>query len=213
MQTQRNGHGRWRLIAILTALALVLVTVATPAVAGNGAVEREDVLGQGGVGVHADDGARLQRAASELRVRWKAPTPEPGSYAYPLPTMVPPGAPEHPPINPGAPEVFTLWAFIFNHPALCNGPCDFDDIGATPAQGGIYQLDGIIATKQWVKMSGAISVGQPPLVGVALSDPANAEVHIAMAPHGMALTGADLERQLTSSVGTPAFWFPALFID
>ena len=62
-------------------------------------------------------------------------------------------------------------------------------------------------------MKGRIKVGQAPVAGVPLQDPMEAEVHIAMAPHGMALTGAELQHQLNSAVGTPAHWFPALFID
>lgn len=54
-----------------------------------------------------------RRVAQGLRMSVTMPTPEPGTYIYP---------PNPPGIVAGHPEVFTLWAFIFNFPELCVGP-------------------------------------------------------------------------------------------
>jgi hypothetical protein len=146
-----------------------------------------------------------------LRIKWKVPTPEPGSYLYPTADQVPPGAPTHPEILVGSPEVFTLWMFIFNHAELCTNPCDFDDIGDTAAQGGIYRVDGLIAHGNKITLRGRVDVGTAPAAGVALANPTSAEVHVAMTSHGTAYSGEDLERQLNIAVGTPAEWWPAIF--
>ncbi len=60
-------------------------------------------------------------------------------------------------------------------------------------------------------MSGRIRLGMRPATGAALSNPLGAEVHIAMASHGMAYSGADLARQLNGAVGGPPTWWVALF--
>lgn len=204
-----------RIFRVATALvaALVISAVITTASAADPPVvdQRTDVLGQGGDGVYQGDGARLVRSEHSLRIKWQVPTPAPGSYRYPTADQVPPGAPTHPEIVPGWPEVFTLWVFIWNHPELCTDPCNFDDIGDTPAQGGIYQADGLIAHGNKITLQGRIDVGESPGAGVALSNPTTAEVHVAMTSHGMAYSGDELARQMSIAVGTPAEWWPALF--
>ena len=199
--------------AALTALILLMTASANTAAADPPhIVQTADVLGQGGDGVYQEDGARLVRSETSLRIKWKVPTPAPGTYQYPTADQVPPGAPTHPEIIPGWPEVFTLWVFVFNHPELCSAPCDFDDIGdTTAAQGGVYQLDATVALDGKIRFKGKVKVGEAPLVGAALQNPNGAEVHPAMAPHGKAHCGEALEQQLTGSVGNPSFWWPALF--
>jgi hypothetical protein len=203
---------RRALLAVLAALAMLLaVTVPGAATAGDD-TQHADVLTQDESGVYAHTGARLTRTDHSFSVRWQIPTPEPGSYLYPTPDQIPPGAPEHPPIDAGYPEVFTLWAFVFSNPDQCtDGMCDFDDIGDTPAQGGIYQLDGTVARSQLLRLGGKVRLGMPPDAGVALSDPGGAEIHVAMTSHGMAREGADLARQLNGAVGGPPNWWVAIF--
>lgn len=198
--------------------ALVVMAVgAAGAVAGahgggSSRHQRADVLTQGGEDVYQARGARLHRTDHSIEAKWRIRTPEPGTYTYPTPDMVPPGAPLHPPIDPGYPEVFTLWAFVFDVPDACtDGVCDMDDIGDTPARGSVYQLDGEIAYRNRLVMSGKIRIGQAPAVGLGLSNPLGAEVHLAMAPHGTALDGDELVAQLNGPVGGPPQWFPALF--
>ncbi|MDH3684118.1 MAG: hypothetical protein OEV40_29715, partial [Acidimicrobiia bacterium] len=159
--------------------------------------QKEDVLGQGGAGNYQANGALLVRLGHRVAIAWRVPTPEPGSYIYPTPDQIPPWAPPHPPVTPGRPEVFTLWAFVFNYPELCSDPCNGDDIGDTPAQGGVYQVDATIARGKRVRMHGQVAAGSDPVVGIPLLEPRTAEIHVAMAPHGMALSGADLEAQLS----------------
>lgn len=136
--------------------------------------------------------------------------PEPGSYLYPTEDMVPPGAPIHPPIAPGDVEVFSLWLFVFNNPELCTDPCDMDDVGETPAQGGIYQLDAMIGRGRRITMDGSVWYGQRADFGAPLTEPIDAELHLAMAPHGALLDPPDDIRQLNGAVGTAAHWWAAV---
>lgn len=199
-------------VGVVVAVALLLATLFATSATAHGNRTREDILGQGGEGVARRNGALLLRNDYSLRVRWQMRTPEPGSYAYPDPDDAPPGLPPHPPIEPGRPEVFTLWAFVFNFPDECTDDCDFDDIGAEGAQGGIYQLDGTIARGELIRMVGKVRIGQMPAAGAPLVNPRGAEVHVAMAPHGMQRDArAELQRQLNGAVGGPPQWFPAIF--
>ena len=134
------------------------------------------------------------------------PAPEPGGYTYP-----PDGT------TPGAPEVFTAWAFVFNFPDQCTADCDGDDLGDTPAQGGVYRFDGRVSTGDTLLLHGLVSVGQPagpPGIGVPLQSPGSAEVHVAVAPHGQ-LDAANVVAQLTTPVGSPECdcWWVAFFKD
>ena len=194
-------------------LALAVVAaLAAPATANTAAgVQRTDILGQGGDGVLVEDGAKLARNNKRIKVWYRVPTPEPGTYDYPTADMVPPGG-QHPEVIPGYPEVFTLWAFVFNYPESCTDACDFDDIGDTAAQGGVYQIDAAVALGAKIRFKGKVKVGATPLAGVALQNPKGAEVHVAMAPHGKAQCGEELHQQLNGSVGNPSFWWPALFV-
>lgn len=211
-RTINSGPVRTGLIALLaTALILALAVPAT-AHGRYRAVQREDVLTQDESGVYQRNGARMRRNHYAFSVRWKIRTPRPGTYTYPTADQIPDGAPPHPRIRQGYPEVFTLWAFVFNYPKRCTDPCDFDDIGPdTAAEGGIYQLDGTIAYKRRIKMGGKVRIGQAPAAGAMLSNPRGAEIHVAMAAHGKAYRGARLARQLNGAVGTPPSWWAAIF--
>ncbi len=213
-QTHRAPRRR-RLTTVIATVLLVLATFGASVATAHGNKwprQSADVMNQGGDGVYQPNGARLVRTDHSVKVRWRIATPEPGSYTYPTPDMVPPGAPIHPPISAGYPEVFTLWFFSFDHPELCSdGRCDGNDIGDTPARGSVYQLDGLIAYKQRLRMAGEIRLGQTPAAGLGLSNPKGAEIHVAMAPHGKALDGAELVHQLNSGVGGPPLWFVAAF--
>jgi hypothetical protein len=180
--------------------------------------QRSDVDGQGGDGQALEaDGASLIRGADGLAVEIVVPTPEPGSYEYPIADMVPDGAAPHPEVTPGgedAPEAFTAWMFVFNHPDECtDGSCDTDDLGAdTAALGGVYQVDGRVAEGEKLTLTGRIRLGQVPASFATLENPIGAEVHVAIAPHGMALPGADGLRQLNGPIGNPTLWWAATFL-
>ena len=140
--------------------------------------ERADVREQGGLDVRAPDGARLVRQANGIAVSVTMPTPEPGGYLYPTGT------------EPGHPEVFTLWAFVFNHPENCSdGVCGSDDM-SDPAVGfGAYNPGGHVNAGATLNLSGRIGVGDPaggpPGSAVTdLSNPIGAEVHLAVTSHG-----------------------------
>lgn len=174
--------------------------------------QRADVLEQGFEGVYQRNGVKIVRTDHSIEVDWKVPTPEPGSYEYPTGDMVPPGAPPHPDVVAGYPEVYTLWLFVFDHPELCSDMCNSDDFGDTPARGSVYQLDGEIARRHVLRMEGKVRLGQSALNGLGLSNPLGAEIHVAMAPHGTALHGDDLIHQLNNAVGIPPLWFASEII-
>ncbi len=207
------------IIAVLAVAFAILLFLAFRAVTdeSNGDVQRSGFPGQGGVEpALATDGAELERRDDGLIARVDIPTPEPGSYEYPTGDMVSPWAEPHPPVSPGAanaPEVFTLWLIVFNDPESCtNDQCDADDTAAdAAARGGVYQVDGRVADGGSMSFVGNIRVGQQPAVGSPLDNPTGADVHLAIAPHGRALSGADGWRQLNGPVGNPTLWWTAEF--
>ncbi|MEH6587767.1 MAG: hypothetical protein V7720_14490 [Halioglobus sp.] len=166
--------------------------------------ETVDVGGQGGVGpVVSANGATLMRGSNGITISLGMPTPVPGSYDYPLGAV------------PGHPEVYTGWAFVFNHPDLCSDPCNGDDIGAaTDAQGGVYNIAGHVSGGGNLQMVGHVSTGETPFGGAAhapLQNPRGAEVHVAVAPHGW-LDPSIMPDQIKTPIGNPAFWWVAFFI-
>ena len=177
-----------------------------PALASMGSPERADVMNQGGAGVYAADGATVVRQTNGLRMSIKMPTPEPDTYVYPAGTEA------------GHPEVFTLWAFIFNFPELCDGPCDGNDLGAdAAAKGSVYNVGGHVASGNWLTISGRVGVGEPALAppGVTptpLVNPAGAVIHLAVTSHG-ALDPSTLPTEFRIPTGSPACacWWLAVF--
>lgn len=215
----RGRRSRLTLIALSCIAAALLVSVAgfvvvgtrTAAASHGRSTTTAHVSQQGGEEVYANRGAHLVRRSGSLGIRWTVRTPESGSYDYPSADMIPPGQPEHPPVEAGDLEVFTLWAFVFNHPELCSDACGADDLGDTPAKGGAYQVDSTLGHRRWMFMNGDVWLTEAPFLGVPLTEPKTAEVHVAMAPHGSALTGSDLTRQLNGPIGNSAFWWTAIF--
>lgn len=178
---------------------------AIPVHLGDAGPEYVDVMNQGGVGVYAEDAAMLVRQPNGVRLSVTLPTPQPGGYVYaPGFTVV------------GPPEVFTLWAFIFNFPENCTAPCDSDDIGLTkPAKGGAYNVGGHVGSGSSFTIAGRIGVGEAPFnpaVHAVLEAPATAEIHLALAPHG-ALDPARLPDDFRRPTGSPlcGCWWVAFF--
>lgn len=173
----------------------------TAALAPGDGPEHADVMNQGGAGVYAGNGAKLIRQPNGLRMSLKMPLPAPGTYVY------------APGTQPGHPEVFTLWAFVFNHPENCSDPCSGDDLGtATGANGGAYNVGGVIAAGNTINVAGRIGVGEAPFAFESLELPETAEVHLALAPHG-AMDPSTLPNELRVPVGSPACgcWWVAIF--
>jgi hypothetical protein len=144
---------------------------------------------------YSEDAVTLARDERGLTLGLTVPTPASGAYTYADGTM------------PGEPEVFTLWAFVFNFPDRCSEPCDIDDVGIdTPAQGGAYGVDGVVADGGTMTLAGRIALGDPAMapggaMGAPLQAPLTAEVHVAIAPHGQ--YDPDDPSQLTTPVGSP----------
>jgi hypothetical protein len=196
-------------------VAVVIGVVAITALVLQTPRELADFAGQGGSEPPlARKGAELVRSQDGLWISGSVPTPAAGSYEYPTGDMVPPGG-SHPDVvvgDVGEPEVFTMWAFVFNYPAKCtDDACDLDDLGDTEAKGGVFQIGARIADDRTLEIDGGVRLGQPALNGSPLENPMDAEVHVAIAPHGKALEGDDLWSQLNGSVGNPTLWWVATF--
>jgi hypothetical protein len=179
--------------------------------------ERADVTGQGDSDPALSvDGASLVRSGDGIRARAIVPTPTPGSYEYPSGDMAPEWSSAHPMVavgGPDEPEVFTMWAIVFNYPDRCtDASCDRDDVSEdAPAKGGVYQADGRVADGEELEFAGSVRLGEPPATGSALENPFGAEVHLAIAPHGKMLGGTEGWRQLNGPLGNPSLWWAATF--
>lgn len=176
---------------------LLAATGALPA--GAGSQETTDVMNQGGAGVYAEDGATLNRTPNGLRITVTVPTPEPGTYVYPAGGEV------------GHPEVFTLWAFVFNQPDQCVGDCDGGDFGG-PADVAVYNVAGHFSAGQSMTFTGHVGVGEASAGLGTLNNPEGAEVHVALAPHG-GVSARALPQEFRIPAGSPvcACWWVALF--
>jgi hypothetical protein len=196
-----------QLLAV-AALTLAAVTVVSAGGAAGIDTQTADVRGQGPGGpVVAQDGATLQRSDTGLSAKLSMPTPEPGTYLYPPAQTVPFPFPA---AVPGHPEAYSLWAFVFNYPALCSAPCDANDLGMTPARGGAFNVAGHIVGGPSLTLDGHVSTNSVPFGGSMLLEPRTAEVHLAVAPHGR-LAPELLPDQITKPIGNPSFWWSAIF--
>lgn len=193
--------------SILSLVLAMSVLLAGSIPAGAAQPEKADVLNQGGASVYATDGAQMVRQTNGIAVSVKMPTPEPGSYLYPTGT------------EPGHPEVFTLWMFVFNHPENCATPgeCGPGDMTNPAVEFGVYNPAGHVASDGTLTLTGRVGVGDtaaapPGITPHDLSNPAGAEVHLAVTSHG-ALDPATLPgefRRPTGSGGCGCWWI-ALF--
>lgn len=183
------------------------VTVGTlglipPVAASNEGVisQTADVFGQGPEGpVLAEDGATLRRTRNGLSMTLSMPTPEPGSYTYP---SGPPGGAWTD--EEGPPEVFTLWCFVFDPDQPAFDPPDAEWTG-------VFGVVGHVVGGSTLTLSGGVSTNTEPFAGENLENPGEAEVHLAVAPHG-ALDPELLPEALNTPTGPgPDIWWLALF--
>ena len=174
-----------------------------------------DVLGQGPErDVVAEDGASIWRTANEILVELTMPTPEPGSYTYP--SEPPEQEGEWWTDEVGDVEAFTLWVFTFNDPDECEGDeCDGDDLG-DPAGGGAFGVTGFVSEGGDLTLNGVVSTETEPFVmdgdplGVPLDRPREAEVHLAVAPHGA--FDPDMMPEILQTPASPGdVWWIAIF--
>lgn len=203
----------------LTYLTVVVVLLLSSSLAASAASwERADVVGQGAGGpTVAVNGAAILRTGNGLTARMSMPTPEPGSYDYS----------SSPTANnqEGSPEAFTLWVFVFYNPDACDGPCDEPDIAhKDDVVAGAYNAGGHFVAGPNLSITGHVNqhskVFPPPgatseleTLGEALDmgfDIDDAEVHLAIAPHG-ALDSDLLPQQISTPAGPPSLWWLAFF--
>lgn len=193
---------------MILAGVLLAVMASGPAMAGN-TVQRADVVGQGPGGpVVAVDGAKVARSDNKLIISVRIPTPEPGSYNYP------PGNLWNLDAYPGNPEAYSLWAFVFNYPELCTGGgagiCTPMDARSGTPGAGAFNAAGHLVAGPVLQLNGAVTFDSVPFGGAVLTDPLEAEVHLAIAPHG-ALQPETLPYQITTPIGDPSYWWVAFF--
>jgi len=190
-------------------IPVALLAISMQAHAQGASKSTVDVVGQGMDGpVVSEDGATIIRTNGGVTASLTMPTPLPGSYDFP---------PEPQPFQStflvGHPEVFTGWMFVFNNPAACSdGVCGGDDVGEnTVARGGAYNFAGHVVGGSTLNLAGHISIGSQPFVGAPLDNPMGAEIHLAVAPHGMVQPDL-LPAQINTPVGMPPHWWLAIFV-
>ena len=203
---------RTRLLASLAAAATLAVSAG---VASAGSWETADVVGQGlGGPTVAVDGAAILRTPSGVTAHLSMATPEAGSYVYP---MGPTGSGVA-----GHPEAFSLWVFIFFNPEACaSNPCGPGDLINNPdVVAGAFNAGGHVEGGANLTMAGSVNPSRATFggpnaetLGTALAmgyDLADADIHLAVAPHG-ALDPALLPSSISTPVGGPGQWWLAIF--
>lgn len=110
-------------------------------------------------------------------------------------------------------QAVTLWIIIFNEPAMCStSPCSLPaDVFNDEAKADFYFGSGqVISSHGKARFAAHLPVGDTSFSGkeevgagpaVPLTNPAGAEVVLALHSHGPALTGQELKDQLTSFLG------------
>ena len=205
---------RRRVLVLALALALGVALALSSAGPAISKVTKQTahVMNQNGVGNYAEDAAHLTRQTNGISIRVSVPVPQPNTYTYP---------PEGVPTPSASPEVFTGWAFVFNNPGECvGGPgnCSGPDLFNPLVEAGAYNFAGHpTGSGGNLVLTGRIQVGQsaggPPGSTMApLSNPGGAEVHVAIAPHGL-IDPSNMPAQANTPVGSPACgcWWVAVF--
>jgi hypothetical protein len=206
MPARFRGGVAFRRRVVVLALALALgvalaLSAAGPAIS-NVARQTESVMNQNGVGYYAEDAAHLTRQTKGISIGVSVPVPQPNSYTYPE-TVSTPSASQ---------GVITGWAFVFNNPEECaDGPgkCSGPDLSNPDVGAGVYNFAGRpTGAGGNLVLTGSIQVGQtaggPPGSTMApLSNPGGAEVHVAIAPHGL-IDPSNMPAQANTPEGNPA---------
>lgn len=199
------GKPRWTRRTLVAVSIAATLAFGSTSLAAAGPAETTDVYAQDGASVVAADRARLVRQPDGLHVSLGMPAPVSGTYVYPA------GA------EPGSPEVFTLWMFVFNHPENCTDPCGADDTSNPDVEFGVYNPAGHVNAGGWLNLSGRVGVGDaaqaPPGVDpYPLTNPAGAQIHLAVTSHGE-LDPATLPNEFRIPTGSPmcGCWWTATF--
>ena len=111
-------------------------------------------------------------------------------------------------------QAVTLWFIVFNNPAGCNtSPCSVPADVFNPAAEADFLWGGghVTGGSGRATFAGHLAVGDTsgsgmteigfPELALGLTDPAGAEVHLALHSHGPKLTGQALVAQLSSFTG------------
>ncbi|MFV2062379.1 MAG: hypothetical protein ACC726_02555 [Chloroflexota bacterium] len=228
------GARRWLagvVVSLLVAAAWTGAAVAQPEPEMARSVDNQPTAQFGGVDLLRPENALLTRYDDRVEIEIRLDTPVPGSYTYPD---------EIPQERYAAPELFTMWAFVFNRPESCVGeaepprcgPDDFSEavragvynvaahVTSIDHSGGAFELDR--GTDGQVILRGEIVVAAPPrpnsppgadVLRFPLEDPAGAEIHVAIAPHGQ-MNPAALAIEAYEPAGNPACgcWWVASFV-
>jgi hypothetical protein len=177
--------------------------------------ETADVVGQGlGGPTVALAEAAILRTPNGVAASLTMPTPEPGSYTYPVgPTGS--GVAGHP-------EAYSLWVFVFFNPEACaTALCGPADLMQDPdVVAGAFNAGGHLAGGPTLSLAGFVNRGSATFggpnaetLGTALDmgfDLADADIHVAVAPHG----GLDpdlLPGSISTPVGNPSHWWISIF--
>lgn len=213
-----------RIVIVTSVVALLGATVSAAA----SPWETADVSGQGADGsVVATDGAKIHRTAKGVTASVSMPAPVPGEY----------DVPEGPTSSgvEGSPAAFSLWVFIFFNPDACDGSCNGPDLAGEDVVAAGYNAGGHLVAGSHLTISGKVNaqnqafgppgvpvctgadagesvcvetVGQALALGYTIAD---AEIHLAVAPHGK-LDPSLLPAQITTPAGNAAdHWWTALF--
>jgi hypothetical protein len=110
-------------------------------------------------------------------------------------------------------HAMTLWFIVFNNPEACaTSPCSDADLFNPVVQGDFLVAAGnIVGGNGQSVYGGALQVGDTrgsgmveigfPELAVGLLNPDGAEIHLALHSHGPALTGQELQAQISSYLG------------
>lgn len=142
--------------------------------------------------VYETDGATVRRTPNSISAKVSIETPEPGTYCY--------AEGETAVAEEGPPEAFSLWLFTFDEE---QGP-----YGDFPWSGAFF-VAGHVVGGSTLTLSGQISTKTEPFGGFPLEN-LDAEVHLAVAPHG-ALEPDLMPEQIKTPAGTPGHWWGSIF--
>jgi hypothetical protein len=212
--------------SLLLAGSLTLIAAGASAESMGSPAELTENFPAPEAGLLQPDNTSITRADDHVHLHLDLMTPKAGSYTYPETIAR---------NEQRQPEVFTGWAFVFNYPELCATPyeCGANDFNEA-VKAGVYNFGGSTnqfsqvsggeivmnaATDGYVRIAGDILVGQkqrgdlpPGGTTFALENPAGAEIHAAIAPHGQ-FDPKTVRDELYNPTGNPACgcWWVAVF--
>lgn len=94
-------------------------------------------------------------------------------------------------------DAYTVWAVVFNNPSACDGPCDAADLADPDTESASTLFTGKVARGGHAVFVDRLRVGD------ALTDPANAEIHLIVRTHGPAIPELLDEQLSTLNGGCP----------